>query len=642
MYDALSAPVEAPKAMGPSAIAQLKLSPSYISDLSLSFESLVHQQDQIKDQKMTSAHNLLSPTPTLSQISHVVHLNALASRPAKAQKAFDLISDTGLAPDVISFNHLMDAYARVHDVDQVEKIFMEIQARHLSPDIVTFSTFIKTLVQSGQLKRAYKVYETMKESGITPNRIVFTTLIKGCLRENDLERAWKTFDHMRSEVCEPDTMTYSLMIHACSKTQDAERALDLFEEMGKKGLSVTNVTFTSLIQACSSRKDYYLESFNLLEQMVHQGFQPSIYTYNTLLSAAAKQVDVDRARFVWNDLIVRSKSQPDLVPDSFSFSMMFKVFANSISALRRQKSKEPAVPEESASTALVASDHPLVLISNDTHTSTLFQDAHKLWLLVSDPASSEILPSPIEINTHLLDTYFKVLTSHPGRPGALEQSLEFFNTEYQKHGLSPTGPAHLSLLSLITRNKKSFELHGPAFWDRFLEWDKTMESQFDHLPAPISEEEKERMRVQEHRGRDHMFKAFMDMARGYTRLGQTNHAIAVMEASQKFRAQDYLRPILFRDVWSLVEKARDEAEDGNWDLGKKLMEICARPDTDPISVVQKSLKLKNLPKHWWGWRSLGLSEDEIRKLQKRNRKEKEKAQMRKQAHKNKPTAKKTA
>ena len=151
--------------------------------------------------------------------------------------------------------------------------------------------------------------------------------------------AWNVFYHMRLHAHPiPDAPLYALMIRACAKgvsqpqdvdvpssgpkISDAERALDLFREMTTRYSVRPNAeVYNSLILACSRRKDFYLEAFRLLREMVEletersnlsveegrevglMRFAPDRYTFNALLQGCARNRDLARARWVLAEMI---------------------------------------------------------------------------------------------------------------------------------------------------------------------------------------------------------------------------------------------------------------------------------------------------------------------------------------------------
>jgi pentatricopeptide repeat protein len=70
------------------------------------------------------------------------------------------------------------------------------------------------------------------------------------------------------------------MIKSCQKTKDAEKALDLFHQMTDSSIPQTRESFNALIRACGVRRDYYLHSFTLFNQMINEGFIPNADTFN--------------------------------------------------------------------------------------------------------------------------------------------------------------------------------------------------------------------------------------------------------------------------------------------------------------------------------------------------------------------------
>ncbi|KAI8896912.1 hypothetical protein BC833DRAFT_658972 [Globomyces pollinis-pini] len=293
-------------AIGPDAKYSLKLDENYLNSLKLrfvdstnEFESNLLERNSNLNQKLSSNN-----TPSLETLSELIHINAITNRPVQAQEAFDAIEKFSLKPDLVAFNHLLNAYASVKDMDKCIEIFKLIKERD-GPDLVSYSTLIKVCIENNDLDSAFKLYEDMKIQKMSPNQIILSMLIKGCLQKNDLDRAWKTFNYLRTHIERPDSITYTLMIYACSKSQDTERALDLFQEMIGQNLPISSVTFNSLIAACAVRKDYYREAMSLLEQMVANGFQPDVNTFNSILRATSTNNDILLTRTIWNDLISR-------------------------------------------------------------------------------------------------------------------------------------------------------------------------------------------------------------------------------------------------------------------------------------------------------------------------------------------------
>ncbi|KAJ3150953.1 hypothetical protein HDU86_006209 [Geranomyces michiganensis] len=681
LYSALNEPLASPTLVGPGAAASLKLDPNYLRSLQLKFADTSLKDGQSVQELRNRALELTKQrAPSVADFTQVIHVNGLLKRPVEAQAAFDLISKSGLKPDLIAYNHLMDAYRRAGDLDKIVDIFQQLEELNLGPDVVSYGIIIDACVRRRDLASAFRLYERMGKLGIHATQPIFTSLIKGCLQANDPTRAWKTFDYMREKLYSPDAITYSLMIHACSKTQDAERALDLFQEMAGKGLSPTDVTFTALIQACGSRADYYNEAFELLGQMAAEGFIPNLQTYNVLLKAAATQADVTRARLIWNDLMDRMESSDldasggitgsELKPNLATFISIFSCYSHAICKARRRKHEsQPEVdnnnsgsrqsPQEGAEITNPSIEHGNLsatesaepcdalevvadvekaprLISATTHPRDLLIEAEAIWAYLRRS-------NPVPITSDLLDGYLEVLCSNPTNTKALDKALTHYTTAYVDH--VPSGHARNNLLAAITRSKKAMAEHGARVWAEHLEWDAAREAAMEEAAAASSEgklheREREAKRKLEGRGKAVMLKNFIRVVNGLTRIDDLTGALDTLEASLKFRHEGYLPQIHFTDVWALVTRAQDLAEDGKLKTAERLIELCPKPSATAadspatsaaaaLNDVRLKLKMKSVGGGWWGWEALGVDGKALQRANRRkvNRQQSQKTAM---------------
>ncbi|KAJ3045706.1 hypothetical protein HDV00_007832 [Rhizophlyctis rosea] len=685
LYEVLSEPVNIPDPLGPSVAPASKLDPEYLKSLRLQLEDATRVRNELLDTRLESVSNALkdpNQEPRMDLFTQLIQVNALTHRPAEAHAAFQLIEAKGLKPDEVAYNNLMDAYARVSDLEKTLEVFKQMRRAGIQPDVVTYGVLIKVLVKRKDMNSAFKLYTQMKQRGILLTQPIYSMLIHGCLRTGQIERAWKTFDHMRLKEHQPDTVTYTLMIQACSKTQDAERALDLFQEMTEKGHPVNEFTYAALIRACASRRDYYTQAWELLEQMVAQGFSLTSRTYGVLLESAAKQGDIVRARMVWNDRLSRMEAEEeeragkivvpgtDLRPNNHMYEHMLEAYAKALSVQTKRASwsetctdgdegvdasegegaativkdgereqnreansideldddedasemlgdqdatgqrMESAVSVTEGDLCVVVGDR-IELRGTDNTEVGLFKEAAEFWSVLTnrplggsdDDQQSKAVSPRIPITTHMLDTYLRILATVPRNPAMAQKALDLCNNTYTAYGKEPGGTAYRIALSVITKNKELMKSQGKEFWERLLAWDAEQESKLTVDGTPMTELEKEEMRTKQHRGKAVMHRNFKRMIAGYARLDDLDTALDILESSHSFRYQYYLPPIHFKDCRALLEKCRDQAEDGHLQYAKRLASLCPVPSKTALEHVQKMLKDKWLGDgKWWGWK----------------------------------------
>ncbi|KAJ3188813.1 hypothetical protein HDU85_004527 [Gaertneriomyces sp. JEL0708] len=635
LFEALSAPAKSVSAVGPSAASALKLDPDYLYRLKLKFENRTSERGQRieglverTDRKLAQRRQKLS----LVDITEVIHVNALMKRPDEAQKAFNLIAQNGMQPDMVAYNQLMNAYRLANDSEKMMEIFNSIKESGLSPDEVSYGILVHAAVKSKDLRTAFCLYEEMKRIGLKPTQPIYTTLIKGCVDSNDIQRAWRTFNYMRSEIAAPDEVTYSLMIHACAKTKDAEKALDLFQEMAERHLSPTEVTFTSLVEALGSRKDYYLEAFDILSQMAGEGFSPSLKTYNVLLRNAARVGDVVRARLVWNDM-----AQRGIHPDSATFKTMFDCWGAGISIGRKQKAEAAStpgdagaisqdvragvdsaealtsgIPDDACDRSSVTRSEGSVptLHSGDNRPHALLQEMRTLFQYFESVVGTN---ADLKVERSLIQAYLSAICACRSSTATFPLALDVVDTVYPKYGITVDGHARSELLAVLTKQPALMREKGEEYWKKFLEWDAAREEEIGKEVdgrGQRTELEKEEIRAQEGRGRRLMLRNFHRMINGFTRIGNIDAALGVLRETQSFRYPSYLANTTFRDIPALLDKCRDLADDGKLGPAKELLELCPRPAKDPLLEVQRRLRTKLVPNNWWGWEALGVEKVE--------------------------------
>ncbi|WOO76563.1 uncharacterized protein LOC62_01G000190 [Vanrija pseudolonga] len=144
--------------------------------------------------------------------------------------------------------------------------------------------------------------------------------------------AWDLFAHMRFAAHpQPTRELYTIMINVCSDAREPqpERARDLWIEMTTEGdqIQPKREEFDAIIRALGSTKENYLEAYDLLGQMlgkheeatlvpfedseiqrVISPWTPTIETFAALLEGTKRAGDLDRARWILNEVVDLSRA----------------------------------------------------------------------------------------------------------------------------------------------------------------------------------------------------------------------------------------------------------------------------------------------------------------------------------------------
>ncbi|SPO22586.1 uncharacterized protein UTRI_01264 [Ustilago trichophora] len=348
---------------------------SMISNLS-STESRTFMLDGIERLVRAAARSISEPAParlplgvaTIDEWTALAVSSARAGDTSTLDRTMALMHLSGYHPPPQSlYNDVLDAFATRGDVAACQQWVSQMTEQGVTLDDHTYHSLTKAYVNTAQFAPALELLNSLETSGRPASMATYTLVINrllvpvslpgGVLAKEERPElqalAWNLFYHMRLHAHPiPDAPLYALMIRACARgipqpsevddptlgfsslsspnstgskkvaISDAERALDLFREMTTRYNVRPNAeVYNSLILACARRKDFYLEAFRLLREMVELEtershlssssdagervlrFAPDRYTFNALLQGCARNRDLARARWVLAEMI---------------------------------------------------------------------------------------------------------------------------------------------------------------------------------------------------------------------------------------------------------------------------------------------------------------------------------------------------
>ncbi|KAL0404944.1 UNVERIFIED_CONTAM: hypothetical protein Sradi_2135200 [Sesamum radiatum] len=95
----------------------------------------------------------------------------------KAYKLLMQLADSGVVPNITTYNTLINGLCKAGLVNGALKLFEELQLKGHFPDSVTYATLIEGLQRVNREGDAYKLFEQMIENGCKPSSAVYKTLM---------------------------------------------------------------------------------------------------------------------------------------------------------------------------------------------------------------------------------------------------------------------------------------------------------------------------------------------------------------------------------------------------------------------------------------------------------------------------------
>ncbi|KAK9140823.1 hypothetical protein Scep_010504 [Stephania cephalantha] len=117
----------------------------------------------------------------------------------KAYKLLIQLADSGVVPNIFTYNILINGLCKARDIDRAFKIFKELQLKGHSPDSVTYATLIDGLQRVNREEDAVKLFDQMVKNGCTPTVVIYKTLLTALCRRGKVAQTFSLWlEYVRS------------------------------------------------------------------------------------------------------------------------------------------------------------------------------------------------------------------------------------------------------------------------------------------------------------------------------------------------------------------------------------------------------------------------------------------------------------
>ncbi|CAK9004019.1 unnamed protein product [Durusdinium trenchii] len=166
-------------------------------------------------------------------------------------------------PDVVSYQHLINAAAATEDEDSVDQWLSEMRNASLSPDVITYTSLMESLVSRGADEQAKRWLQTMVNESVQPNLVMFNVLLASTGRQGDCSRQEQWLQELRRQRLQPDRVSFNTLILGQVRAGELERAEQSLEELRKARCRPDLLSYMPLLDAYARTGDAVRDSFPL-------------------------------------------------------------------------------------------------------------------------------------------------------------------------------------------------------------------------------------------------------------------------------------------------------------------------------------------------------------------------------------------
>lgn len=435
---------------------------------------------------------------------------------AKCEKLLSRMLDGGPAPNVISFNTIMDcavrALAQVHgggrpnlshqkaharDQDRLSaeaalvqrpwQLLDQLLALNLQPDRYTCSTLVKGLHLTGsttrEIDRAVQLVRGIGPAGLhssgtggngcadTSNsrllEVLFNTLLDACVSIRDLDRMAEIFKMMGEFEVEVSAVTFSTLIKAFGQAGQLSHCHEVWKNMLDANVKPTIVTFGCYIDVCIRSADM-LSAETIFRSMDAAGVKPNSVIYTSMIRGYAHSKQPMKALELYKCMQAEG-IQATAVTFNSVLDIMVRQLADPVRLEEVvEDMRKASVPPDVATYSILIKascnagqvESAISLFRQLRSRGLAFDEvAFNTLLLACSKAdqvemADEILGEMRSVGLAPTQVTISILVKMYGKAKMLDKAIELSNMVEQQYGMKPNLHVFTCLIQACVRNRQ--------------------------------------------------------------------------------------------------------------------------------------------------------------------------------------------
>eukprot|EP01126_Amoeba_proteus_P002951 TRINITY_DN10963_c0_g1_i1.p1 TRINITY_DN10963_c0_g1~~TRINITY_DN10963_c0_g1_i1.p1 ORF type:complete len:621 (-),score=105.60 TRINITY_DN10963_c0_g1_i1:226-2088(-) len=179
---------------------------------------------------------------------------------------FDLLSELGVESTTFLFDKLLELYSILNDKEAFEYVYNKMSnTLHLT--VVSYVSFINFLISNRKEKTAKLLYDFIMSNGMKINYLLHDTVLRLCCVTLDDKLAHQTVQEMPENDLQPNIFSFNALMKIAHRRDELGHVFNLYDQAISQGLNPTYRTFLLLI--CSAtfwrRVDLLEDIFNEMD-----------------------------------------------------------------------------------------------------------------------------------------------------------------------------------------------------------------------------------------------------------------------------------------------------------------------------------------------------------------------------------------
>jgi pentatricopeptide repeat protein len=241
-----------------------------------------------------------------------------ARRLDKVEKLWAVMRNAGVRPTVVTYGTLIDAHCRMRRPDQAMALLDQMREEGIEAGLLTCNPIVCSLAQAGRFGDAHKVLEKFPLYGVAPNISTFNSLVLGYCKHGNLVGASRVLKAMLGRGISPTARTYNYFFMVFARNCSIELGMNLYSKMVSNGYAPDHLTYHLLVKMLCEANRLEL-TLQMLQEMRNSGFEPDLATSTMLIHLLCRRHQFEEAFAEFEHMFERG-----IVPQYITYRMLMK------------------------------------------------------------------------------------------------------------------------------------------------------------------------------------------------------------------------------------------------------------------------------------------------------------------------------
>ncbi|XP_021720346.1 pentatricopeptide repeat-containing protein At3g24000, mitochondrial-like [Chenopodium quinoa] len=200
-----------------------------------------------------------------------------------------LVLTSEFKDDIFILNNIINMYVKCGSLGEARICFDEMPAK----DTFTWTTMIVAYTQNGRPEAGLSMIPKMLHLGLKPNNFTFSILLKASGAISSAKHGMHIHTLCIKYGCDSNVYVGTSLVDMYARCGLIDEAQSIFDGL----VSKNEVSWNALI-AGHARKDRGEEALKLFQSMKREDFDPSDFTYSTVLNACASAGILEQGKWI--------------------------------------------------------------------------------------------------------------------------------------------------------------------------------------------------------------------------------------------------------------------------------------------------------------------------------------------------------